>query len=169
MIANMPRNYTDITKDSKLFVILEVGYVQHLIQLFDFTVLETGRINNIASYSMKVVRTFKDYKHYYDYPISIRAIEVSYQRHYFEPNVYRFDRPFNEVVRRVYTKSINLPILKGTQLTSMLDAKETWIELQTYLSSLGNDKDIDLHMTDVEKAVNHGFDKKSSFRNPIRL
>ena len=50
----------------------------------------------------------------------------------------------------------------------MLDPKETWIELQTYFSSLGNDKDIDLHLTDVEKAVNHGFDKKTSFRNPIK-
>lgn len=168
MIADKSMNYPNIQSNSKTFVLLEVGYVQHLIKLFDF-VIDEGMYERVISCSMELVRTFKDFKHYYDSPISIRGVDVAYNWTYFKPRSYRFDRPFNEVVRRVYDKSIDLPILKGTQVTSMLDAKEVWIELQTYLSSLGNDKDVDLHMTDVEKAVNHGFDKKTSFRNPIRL
>ena len=64
-------------------------------------------------------------------------------------------------------KNIMLPILQGTSLTKVLDAETVWIEIQTYISSLDNDKDIDLDTTDKEKATIHGFDKQS-FRHPVK-
>jgi len=153
-----------------LFILLEIGNVQHIIKLHNFTF---GSVPNmplpgITSSTMQLVRTFKDHKHYFNSPISIREVNISYHWDYGEPRVYQLDRSYEEVIARVDSKSIDLPILGGTQITSLLDAKEVWIELQTYFSSLKNDKDIDLHLTDVEKAVNHGFDKKTSFRNPIK-
>jgi len=60
------------------------------------------------------------------------------------------------------------PILRETKLTSLLDPQEIWVNLDNYLSSLNNDKDVSIPMTEEEKAEVHGFDRKTSFRNPIK-
>ena len=162
---------SDILGDSTFFILLEIGNVQHLIELYDFVLSTYPRDilhEKVISYNMKLVRTFREHKHHFDSPISIRGVNVGYHWGFGHPNVYHFDRPYGEAITRYSEKSINLPILGNTQITSLLDAQEIWIELQTYFSSLQNDKDVDLHMTDVEKAINHGFDKKTSFRNPIK-
>jgi len=172
MIATASNEYSNVfyPKD-KNFVLLEVGNVQYLIKCFNLIFKDYPKsliYNKYISSSMEIVRIFKDNKHYYNSPISIRGVNIhkiwSWKKGY-TPN---FEGSYKEVVEKTYKKSIDLPILSKTQLTSILDGKEIWIELQTYFSSLGNDKDVDIKMTDVDKAVNHGFDKKTSFRHPIK-
>lgn len=163
MFTELPWRWSPFRFKDTAFVLLEIGNVQRLIKLYDFIIKK----DEIISCSMEVVRIFKDNKHYFKGPISIRGVDIhgiwSWKKGYVD----NFNGSYKEVINETY-KSIKLPILAETQLTSMLDAKEIWIDLQTYFSSLGNDKDIELKMTDVEKAVNHGFDKKTSFRHPIK-
>jgi hypothetical protein len=59
--------------------------------------------------------------------------------------------------------------LKNTIITRIIDPFVIWKELSNYISSKNNDKDIDIKMTDEERAINHGFDKKYSFRHPIKI
>jgi len=61
---------------------------------------------------------------------------------------------------------IVLPIMKATALSNLIDPQDIYIDLDTYLGSFYNDKDQESEgLTDGDKAVNHGFNKKESFRN----
>jgi hypothetical protein len=64
---------------------------------------------------------------------------------------------------------IKNPIFKDTQIPSLIPAQEIYVALHNYIAAKNNDKDIDLKMTDEEKTEIAGFDRKISFRNPIKL
>lgn len=58
-----------------------------------------------------------------------------------------------------------IPILKDS-FAGSLDPSEVYYAIESWLISQHNDVDQESKgITDVEKAINHGFDKKSSFRN----
>lgn len=155
--------------DSHFYILLETGNVQYLIKCFNFKfITKNVLIDKFDSCSMELINTFKENKHYFELPISIRYADVNTHYKHKIGYVPILKGSYQQVIYKASNLSIDLPILKDSQLTSMIDAKEIWIELQNYISSLDNDKDITIQMTDVEKAVNHGFDKKTSFRNPIK-
>lgn len=164
--------YNDLRNEKEGFILLEVGNVQYVIQLFDF-VKTKGMFPSVISCSMKVIYTYRDYKHYYTSPLSVRGVDINnyrWKNWSWKGNNERefiFTNNFKEDLR-VLSTFIALPIMSNSQLASLIGADEIWKELQNYISSLNNDKNIELPMTDVEKAVNHGFDKKTSFRNPIK-
>lgn len=59
-----------------------------------------------------------------------------------------------------------IPILKNTFVPKLIDAKEVYYNIEEWLISQYNDVDQESEgLTDVDKAINHGFDKRSSFRN----
>ena len=60
------------------------------------------------------------------------------------------------------------PILDATHIPSFIPAMDIWVELNNYISSKYNDKTIEIKNSDTDKLINHGFDKVSSFRNPIK-
>jgi len=63
-------------------------------------------------------------------------------------------------------KIIKLPILSSTKLAGVLDPQEIYAGIDSYLRSLQNDVNTESEgLTDVEKAVNKGFNKRESFRN----
>jgi hypothetical protein len=63
---------------------------------------------------------------------------------------------------------IELPILKNLKIPDFINAEDIWKSLSSYISSKYNDKTIEIKLTDEEKAVNHGFDKRESFRPHIK-
>ena len=91
------------------------------------------------------------------YPISI--IPCRYNRcHFFSNN---FGGVFYEM-----SKEIPNPILSNTFIPSFIDPNIIYTELYNYLLSIKDKKIID-NRTDIEKLESLGFDKKSSFRNPV--
>ena len=162
--------YWRTLRNPEYFVLLEIGFVQYLIKLFNFTFEKTELYYTMSGCSMIIERIFKDNKHYYEFPISIRGCVInSYWKNYKEGYIYKTNEPFEEALEiKNDAITIDNPILSGTSITSLIDPKEIWVELQSYISSLNNDKDISIPMTDIEKAETHGFDKKTSFRNPIK-
>ena len=63
------------------------------------------------------------------------------------------------------TKIIN-PILIQTKLAELLDPKQIYIDLDSYLSSLKNEQRWESEgLTDKDKLINHGFLHPESFRN----
>ena len=173
-LYNLRANY----KEAVGFLLLEIGTMQYLIKV-DKIVLKKIRefINTgyvFISCRMQIIREFKDNKHYYKTPISIRGVEINdnrswYQRRKSENLIYKNEGlTCKDVINRIIREPIELPILADTQITSLLDGDIVWKELQNYVSSLNNDIDVSLPTTDVNKAINHGFDKKTSFRHPIK-
>ncbi len=174
-LVTLSEGYNPIQdKKSVRFILLEVGYVQYLIKLFNF-VIECKLFGpEIKDFSVELVNTFTDFKHRFTTPISIRGVNI-YQ--YFNWRTWKdpdkryshlVSGKYDEVIGRLYENTIENPIISSTKLTGLLDVQKVWIELQTYISSLDNDKDCSTDMTDVERAEIHGFDKKTSFRNPIK-
>lgn len=156
------------------FLILEVGNVQYLIRVFKIKCSKGNELGHqeFVSCEMKIEHIFNNHVHLYDTPISIRAVSVktnwSWGKHYSRKSKYVISDNYQDTIERVFEKVINLPILAGTQITSLIAGEEIWKELQNYISSLDNDKDVSIPMTDVEKAETHGFDKVTSFRHPIK-
>lgn len=151
------------------FVILEIGYAQYLIELSDFVFEPTPfAMKGFVSCKLELVRKFNDQKHYYQKPMSIHGVSIKRLWNTKTKRMWIASESYSEIISEIPDRAIENPILSKTGLTSILDPEEIWIELQAYISSLGNDKDISIEMTDIERAEIHGFDKKTSFRHPIK-
>ena len=152
-------------------LLLEIGYVQYLLHLEDIIIEKSIFGDEFKSCTIKVLHTYIDNNHYFDEPISIRNACVDWRWNFYKkgfPSNLIIANNFKNTVKRIDDNIIGIPILKNTQITSLISPEDVWKELNTYISSLHNDKDIKSDLTDVEKAINHGFDKKTSFRNPIK-
>ena len=63
-------------------------------------------------------------------------------------------------------KDYKVPILKETFIPSFVPAEEAYYAIEEWLISQYNDVDQESRgLTDIDKVINHGFDKKISFRN----
>jgi len=149
------------------YVIVEVGYTQYLFSVFDFKYRKIySAFNDIEepyAATFKLIKTFKDQKHYEKTPLSLTPVGKDYR------GWRTFDRApttYSELKKR--GESILNPILKDTSFTGLLNQQDIWIDLSNYISSKYNDKTVTIVNTDVDKLVNHGFDKKTSFRHPVK-
>jgi hypothetical protein len=158
-----------IRPDKEYFIILEVGFVQYLLRLTHIELEPTVFAETkLKSYELEIFYVYKDHNHYFDCPLSIREVRVNHRGYWIEYGSYVTSGNFEVDITKIHEREINNPILAETKITSLIPPDDIWKEIQNYISSLDNDKDVDLKMTDVEKAEIHGFDKKTSFRNPIK-
>ena len=59
-----------------------------------------------------------------------------------------------------------IPILRNTWVPSYVDAQTAYYNIEEWLIAQHNDVDQESKgLTDTDKVINHGFDKKASFRN----
>jgi len=159
-------------KSNSVFHLLETGDVQYIIEVKDVvehyystnlpSICENFPINNLSIKYMYI-----KHRHIFEAPVSICPLKLDwiikryYERIYIIPTL-------DEIIKIVRKKDIiQNPVLKNTVWTRILDAENIWKDIQNYLSSLHNDKDIDIKMTEKQKAQTHGFDKYS-FRNPVK-
>jgi hypothetical protein len=165
-----PTKYSNYTS----FVVLEVGYVQYLIKIDDIKFQENVLYHipeEVINYEVSLYKKYDDNKHYFEAPITLHSCIIKDSWAFMNSSAdfvsFIEQNSFKEVIQLRRNKVSN-PILKGTKLTKILDAQELWVNLDNYISSLNNDKDIDIQMSDEERAEIHGFDRKSSFRNSIK-
>lgn len=98
-----------------------------------------------------------------------------------------YDRKWNTIVADVLKENLNnlksyslrynwwyhteneeyyVPLLAKTFVSKYVSGDEIYNAVDDYLRSLNNDVDQESEgITDVDKAINHGFDKRTSFRN----
>lgn len=149
------------------FFILEIGNVQYLIRLYDLVLKKADRLYSTIevfdSVKMEIKNIFRNNKNIFGFPISIRSVNIPNRSYHYNKKTGEFKTDYTEYCV-TDTTIINLPILANTQLTRLIDPEEIWKELSNYISSLKNDKD-SVFVPDIQKVVNHGFDKKESFRN----
>ena len=151
------------------FILLETGMVQYLLKLDNIVVTDENKPKNkhidlsayqhVKSFDVEIVDKFEDHKNVTGCPIAIRSVHNSWRSyHYIKqfPTEYKDYKITNDI-------ELDLPILASTCITKIIPAEEIWKNICNYISSLGNDKDV-AQASDIEKIVNHGFDKKESFR-----
>lgn len=157
-------------RDEIQYILLETGMVQYLIKIDDIKYKKVPRkttkdLFNLVFDSAKfeVVKKFENYKNMFGTAISIHSVYndwFSYLDYVHGTKSKKIDY-LNYIVTDEL--SVELPILANTSLTIIINAEDIWKDINTYISSLNNDKDIK-EVPDIEKVVNHGFDKKESFR-----
>lgn len=128
------------------YYVLEVGYTHHLFSL----------VPTDDAVDVKRIKKFKVDKKKSNSPISF--ISVRY-------NVYRKSTEIE------YAKRLDLiwenPILKNTWIPTFISAEEIYDDLYDYLISIREPQITD-NRTDVEKLEAKGFDRKISFRHPVK-
>lgn len=174
-LVNMSARYSIDRRNEVNHILLETGNTQFLFSLTNFAIDTSGFPGDcVREFDMELENVYTDNVHYFDAPVSIVGVVIDF--HFLYGKMYNsrktrkkylYDRPFGEAVRSFIKEPISNPILAKTRITNMVDGEDIWREVQTYISSLGNDKDVNLKMSDEDRAEIHGFDKHS-FRHPIK-
>lgn len=156
-------------------VIIEIGYTQYLIQYYDLVFKKTPNYETVVvSFKSKLLETYKNNKHFYDKEVSIVPCRLPW-RWRSERHLHHTKEDKEEQYRDYFELTkyedfiISNPIVNATVIPSHIPAFDAWKEISTFISSKKNDRNVDIENSDVAKLENHGFDKKSSFRNPIKL
>ena len=157
------------------FFIIEIAETQYLFIIKNIDVVDKNISKVVAfpevSGNISLYHIFKEGRNIFGNNITF--IPVSIAMNFFVNRGSCSSRynlnSFNEAIQRKKDnlKIIN-PIFRETCIPSMIDSFDVWKQLSNFISSKNNEKNVNVAMADVEKAVNHGFDKKTSFRNPIR-
>lgn len=161
---------TRYVDDKPQYILLETGLVQYLIKLDNIVVvtdenmpknrhIDLSAYQYVKSFAVEIVEKFEDHKNVTGCPIAIRSVHNSWWSPFY---IKKFHTEYKDY-KITDSIALDLPILANTYFTSLIPADEIWKNICNYISSLGNDKDI-AQASDIEKIVNHGFDKKESFR-----
>lgn len=148
--VNGKRVYGFFSSGLVMHFVIEIGFMQYL-----FRVERYLDENLEVQLEPQLLDKFRVSKKQSEAPVSL--IPVDYWHTFKEsPNIRKYQMQ-NEIQN---------PILSGTWATSFLNAEEVYNEIYNYLISI-KDPQITDKRDDIQKLESHGFDKKSSFRNPI--
>jgi hypothetical protein len=71
----------------------------------------------------------------------------------------------NSIIINGEDSGTNSPILRNLEIQHIIPPLEIYTDIEYYIASRKDEQDVESKgITDVEKAINHGFDKKTSFR-----
>jgi len=162
--------YSDVSN----YLIFQVGCLFFLIEVYDVEykdVIYCGvKQKEFSNYKMKILSKWRNYNN--------KSVMNFYKLHryfYYKTDNQFVDYAKNEILSEDdkmknagYTNiKDKVFILNETGLASIIDPKEIYLALDEYFSSLITDREKreSVGITNNEKIVNHGFDKKISFRN----
>jgi hypothetical protein len=149
-----------------LYAIIEAGYHQYLLRAYNITRRKFGTEYScmiIYNGDIELVHTFSDHKHYMESPISMYPVIV-YDYRLEKNKAVSKNLNYSNDIRSYHDKwIIENPIFIDTKIPSILDAHTIYVNIFDYISSKADFNIVDTR-SDVAKAVDHGFDKKTSFR-----
>ena len=159
---------------SSNYLVLQIGCLFFLIEIYDVEykdIIVCGiKEKEFSNYKMKVLAKWRNYDNK-----SIMEFYKVYKYYYYKTEEQFINdiknSKFSEDDRMKsagYTDNKDKALIIGeTGLPSVLDPKEVYLALDEYFSSLISDKEKteSIGITNNEKIVNHGFDKKISFRS----
>ena len=159
-----------LKREKEFFFLLEVGKLQYLFKVFDYDIVQDayGVYHVGKKFKIGIKHVFDEDRNFFGKPLTIKDVKVKYQwikRKYV--SVITDFKDCIEIREKTFDNS-RYPILAETKIPALISAFDMWRELSTYISSLNNDKEVDIVNTDKAKIVNHGFDLKSSFRHPVK-
>ncbi|AGO47554.1 hypothetical protein Phi17218_021 [Cellulophaga phage phi17:2_18] len=81
---------------------------------------------------------------------------------------YKFRKPIIVKLHGEIFNSNSLPVLDTFSFAKVIDAKELYIKISTFLGWLNDNPDIEDNQTNKGKIISKGFDLKTSFRPKIK-
>lgn len=157
-----------IGTDHPMFI-LEVGTIQYLFKVTDILYRKTPFGNEPYTGTYTLVKFFKENINKLGKEITLAKANRILPNNWWRIKDFR-DKEIQALSELNISEDhcIVNPILRDTSLVAQLDAMNIWIYISNYISSKYNDKTITINNSDIDKLINHGFDKKISFRNPIK-
>jgi hypothetical protein len=159
-------------EDEAQYFVLEAGFTQWVFSAnIKYEKAPGLSIFDPVSGVIQLKATFKDNKHYFPKEIAIAPVDVPRSVWNFMGDWRHWTRRKDLPIERfsdlelLKDRAVLNPILRETHLASFIPAMDIWAEISNYVSSKNNDRDAEIVNSDVDKIVNHGFDKKASFRN----
>jgi len=152
------------------YVLLEVGFFQYVLEFYNvdskLTNKETGE--HTVRGELAVLHKFDVGAHLCQKPVTLI--------HFENKNRYNWKSGSTEVksIGDIELKPCHFesaygnPIVKNTPIPAIIAAREFYSALDNYFRSMHNDKAVEIVNSDIDKAINHGFDKKTSFRHPVK-
>ena len=157
----------------------------HLILSTDISDPRLIALNDYNSqnytYSIEYLGSRKNYERSHSDPIlqfyrftDNCSMMTKYSKHYKQPDfmtanlnnlnakdIFKRESPFDSEKYKY-----RVPILKDTFISKFVHPEDIYYSIEEFISSKKNDIDVESKgLTDKEKAINHGFDAKTSFRN----
>ena len=133
-----------------LYFVIEVGFVQYLFALERY-LDDNGKVR----LDPKLIKKERQLNKVSEAPLSL--IPVLYTGWWSEaPSIKEYK----------VKQEIQNPIFNNTWVTSFIPAEDMYNEIYDYLIAI-REPNIEDNRNDVQKLESKGFDKKTSFRNPI--
>jgi hypothetical protein len=156
-------------------LLLEAGFTHYMFK-------KTEKAGNGADSVFELQHTFTNEIHFSENPLclyfitSFNMIKDYYQTggtmnlRRFSYNAIELKKHMIEIKFRNGARPvcIELPILDKTSLKSLIKAEDIWKSIYNYLCKKNEPEIVDTR-DDIAKAVDHGFDKTTSFRHPVKL
>jgi hypothetical protein len=173
----------------KTFALLEVGFEKYLLEFSNFSrkskfsgvdekYLDSYYDNWTYDSDVRLVKKFVDYdRRFGKTPITLflcvnreKPRGANYAWTWSKQNDVAAAEKIIElrVATVKETQFIENPILADTKIPGAVDGGEVYLALDNYFGAMHRDLPVEStnpDLTDVDKAVNHGFDKRESFRN----
>jgi hypothetical protein len=160
-------------KEPEYQVLLEIGNIQYVL-LFKNTRymwIDYATSNYKIRGDISILYKFDNNVHLCNKPITLRYFRNKNEPHW-KTGTPAMKSALDIGFDKIYHKNplnIENPILKDTPIPAIIPARDIYNALDNYFRSMYNDKTVEIQNSDIDKAINHGFDKKTSFRNPVKL
>ena len=156
--------------DMSQYMMLEIGNIQYILAFSktEFKWIDQAASEYIIRGDVSVLHRFDEGVHLCRKPMTLVHFR---NRLRFQGKGDPFPLRFTddiEILDKYRNYAIENPVLRDTPIPSIIPAREFYNALDNYFGSMHNDKSIEIINSDIAKAENHGFDKKTSFRHPIK-
>lgn len=157
----VPHGYSKMIYGRKHSFVLEIGFYQYLFEVERY-ISDDGRL----IIEPKLVEKFDNRKHFGTTPITL----FLYKDEPLCSTGILIDS-WDSIRRKLEYKKrkseyYENPILSDTWITGFIPAEEIYNNVYNYLIA-NREPDIQDNRNDIQKLESKGFDKKTSFRNPI--
>jgi len=177
-IESYPEYFFRVRKDEKEYFCLETGSVKYIFEVSNFSQKKKNEILYDYSADFRLCRTVFNLPKTYKSPIALGKVDMAYTNyHLFWKNKNTVEtcdeRELDFSSKRYFYRSksseqhlIQNPILAETEIPRFINPMDIYKNLDNYLRSQYNDKNQQSEgLTDIERAINKGFNGKESFRN----
>jgi hypothetical protein len=176
------------------YICLEIGQVQYNIKVHELKYKKNPEYPTVSEYetvpydaTLTLIKKFTEQTKLFKAPIAIGYFTLN-RRKFGGYSLFTEDHnayiekasSLNELDIEKYKPDLNLnnaiienPLLKNLHIAPLIPPLEVYQNLDNYFSFLKGDKArpniSNGGPNDIEKAVNHGFDSRFSFRHPVKI
>ena len=162
------------TNDDNEYLLLQIC---NTFWLFLLKITEKNIYNRPTNYNITLLTTWKNYNKKREL-IKFDIISFSFPLFYKNKKNASNEKTLNTLIQKINTNDYKIkrnlttcekkiPLLKACGITNIVNPIDIYLSFEEYFSleKTALERTESIGITDIDKLENHGFDKKTSFRN----